>query len=81
MDFEASVSAAILGRRCWRCVSWRTLNEGILERNAYYNHAFRDEGQWLSPMANSPELEVSAITQSAPPDNHMLEFKVHHLRM
>jgi len=24
---------------------------------------------------------VSAITQSAPPDNHLLEFKVHHLRM
>ena len=24
---------------------------------------------------------VSAITQSAPPDNHLLGFKVHHLRM
>ena len=28
-----------------------------------------------------PHLNVSAITQSAPPDNHLLEFKVHHLRM
>jgi hypothetical protein len=25
--------------------------------------------------------EVSAITQSAPPDNHLLGSKVHHLRM
>jgi hypothetical protein len=24
---------------------------------------------------------LSAITQSAPPDNHLLGFKVHHLRM
>jgi hypothetical protein len=24
---------------------------------------------------------VSAITQSAPPENHLLGFKVHHLRM
>jgi hypothetical protein len=24
---------------------------------------------------------VSAITQSAPPDNHLLALKVHHLRM
>jgi ABC-type cobalamin/Fe3+-siderophores transport system ATPase subunit len=35
-----------------------------------------------------PELELvisedgmSAITQSAPPENHLLGFKVHHLRM
>jgi hypothetical protein len=26
-------------------------------------------------------VEVSAITQSAPPENHLLGFKVHHLRM
>jgi hypothetical protein len=26
-------------------------------------------------------LILSAITQSAPPDNHLLGFKVHHLRM
>ena len=24
---------------------------------------------------------LSAVTQSAPPDGHMLGFKVHHLRM
>jgi predicted GIY-YIG superfamily endonuclease len=24
---------------------------------------------------------LSAITQSAPPNNHLLDFKVHHLRM
>jgi hypothetical protein len=32
---------------------------------------------WL----NSPFRPLSAITQSAPPDNHLLGFKVHHLRM
>ena len=25
--------------------------------------------------------KLSAITQSAPPENHLLGFKVHHLRM
>jgi hypothetical protein len=29
----------------------------FLEKNAYYNHSFRDEDQWLSLMASSPELE------------------------
>jgi replicative DNA helicase len=29
----------------------------------------------------SPVALLSAITQSAPPDNHLLDFKVHHLRM
>jgi hypothetical protein len=27
------------------------------------------------------DTNVSPITQSAPPDNHLLGFKVHHLRM
>jgi len=27
------------------------------------------------------DLDLSAITQSAPPENHLLGFKVHHLRM
>ncbi|MEY4246072.1 MAG: hypothetical protein RLZZ245_3657 [Verrucomicrobiota bacterium] len=29
----------------------------FLEKNAYCNHSFRDEDQWLSLMASSPELE------------------------
>jgi hypothetical protein len=28
-----------------------------------------------------PGKQVSAITQNAPPANHLLRFKVHHLRM
>jgi hypothetical protein len=27
------------------------------------------------------QIKLSAITQSAPPDNHLLALKVHHLRM
>ena len=34
----------------------------------------------LHYLANA-SVAVSAITQSAPPENHLLGFKVHHLRM
>ena len=35
---------------------------------------------WACQPPRSPS-QLSAITQSAPPENHLLGFKVHHLRM
>jgi hypothetical protein len=45
--------------------------------------AAADRDEFLDPVAGAAGLApvVSAITQSAPPDNHLLGFKVHHLRM
>ena len=41
-----------------------------------------NEGKVINAeFVSSDGSEVSAITQSAPPDNHLLGFKVHHLRM
>ena len=59
--------------------SWSDLLEGrierademrvILEPGAYYNYEFRDEGEWISLFATSPELPPEGIYLYARRDN------------
>lgn len=74
VDFEAYV------RQCshpWsEILDGRVLEEAevrvFLERNAYYNHAFSDEDQWLSLMASSPELEEPVFVYAKRGDPELL---------
>ena len=49
-----------------------------------YQHIARDKkagGDLASNLRINGKRRLSAITQSAPPENHLLGLKVHHLRM
>ncbi len=64
-----------------RAAALKCLDEGIgsivgaIDQHGYGDHTL------IVFMNDNGGLQVSAITQSAPPDNHLLGLKVHHFRM
>jgi len=59
--------------------------ESFIEQATEYLRSANEKNKRLFGIGDYARYEydlfLSAVTQSAPPDGHLLGFKVHHLRM